>query len=65
MEYQFSAHIRASKDGQFYSVLVGGNGQDVFVQEDRKSKSGIKSFVKKWFLGVTIVDETLKSFKKK
>jgi len=56
----FNVHIRKSTDGQYYSVLVGLNGEDVFVQETNKSKQSVKKLVGKWFPGAVLIDETLK-----
>lgn len=64
-EIQFKVHIKKSKDNQYYSTLVGHNGETVYVQETRKSKSALKKFVVKWFPDALVIDETLKGFKKK
>ena len=63
-DFKFTAHIRKSKDKQYYCVLVGGNGEDVFVGETRKTKAGVKHLINEWFYDVEIVDETLKAKKK-
>lgn len=52
--HKFKAQIRESKDGQHYAVLIGLNGEDVFVQETRTSESGIRDLLESWFPGIEI-----------
>jgi hypothetical protein len=52
--HPFKVQIRESKDGQHYAVLVGLNGEDVFVQETRKNEGAIRELVERWFPGVEI-----------
>lgn len=56
----FTVRLRGSKDSQFFLVLTGLNGEDVFVQETNKSKQSCKKLASKWFPGCVFIDETLK-----
>lgn len=58
--YNFKAHIHRSADKQFYSTLVGLNGEPVYTSETRTRRTGILKTVNRLFPGVIIVDETKK-----
>jgi len=54
--------IKQSTDGQFYSVLVAGNGQTLLTSETYKAKfkcmATVKNIAKRFALPVPIIDET-------
>ncbi len=55
---KFTAHIRKSDDNQYYAVLVGRNGEDVFVGETKSRKLNVINLVFRWFPGVKVIDKT-------
>lgn len=42
MERRMKFEVRPSGDGQFYGVVVGGNGEDMFVGEMKPTKQSVK-----------------------
>jgi len=61
--YKFKLWIKKSKDGQFFGVIKGRNGEPVYKQENCHNKQDVIDTANNLFPGCIIVDKTVKAIK--